>query len=219
MTAILLGLLVSVLFGCGTYLIMQRGQIRLILGLALFTHAVNLTLFGTGKLTKGSPPILPHDGDLATILATRTFADPLPQALILTAIVISFGVTAFIVVLVSRRDAFTGSDLAPGELARVLSSPDPFHVDPDHPSPMDNADDYDIFQFEPEEYGVRAYDLYQEELDEVYDRPEAKAEFAHEVLPETGGTDDVTSDYDGPPLEDGPGASAPNSGAKPGGAG
>ena len=63
---------------------------------------------------------------VSTILATQTFADPLPQALILTAIVISFGVTAFIVVLVSRRDALTGSDLAPGELAAVLNTADPF---------------------------------------------------------------------------------------------
>jgi multicomponent Na+:H+ antiporter subunit C len=89
------------------------------------------------------------------------FADPLPQALILTAIVISFGVTAFIVVLIYRRDALTGSDLAPGELATVINTADPFAgFDPRAALP-EAADDYDILQYE---------------LDEVYDRPEAEAE-------------------------------------------
>jgi multisubunit Na+/H+ antiporter MnhC subunit len=82
----------------------------------LITHAVNLALFGTGPLTRGAPPIVPEETWRYLAMASQ-FADPLPQALILTAIVISFGVTAFIVVLIYRRDALTGSDLAPGELA------------------------------------------------------------------------------------------------------
>lgn len=168
MTAVMLAVLVTVLFTCGTLLLLQRGQIKVVLGLAMFTHAVNLALFGTGALTHGAPPILPHAGDLAQILATGAFADPLPQALILTAIVISFGVTAFLVVLVSRRDAFTGGDLAPGELAAVLSSADPFVLRSAQDGHHERADDYDIFQYE---------------FDEVYDRPEAEAEVAHEELP------------------------------------
>ncbi len=170
MTVLMLALLVGALFTCGTLLILQRGQIKVVLGLALYTHAVNLTLFGTGQLTHGAPAIIPHEGDLAQILATHTFADPLPQALILTAIVISFGVTAFLVVLVSRRDAFTGGDLAPGELAAVLSSADPFMHAAGEAASHEAADDYDIFQYE---------------FDEVYDRPEARAEVAHEELPGT----------------------------------
>lgn len=173
MTTVMLGLLVAVLFACGAYLISQRGQIKLILGLGLFTHAVNLVLFGSGKLTRGAPPILPHTDNVSELLATQTYADPLPQALILTAIVISFGITAFIVVLVSRRDAFTGSDLAPGELAPFLSSPDPFLSTAAQPGAIEAAEDFDIFQTE----------LLQTELDEVYDRPEAEAEIAHEELP------------------------------------
>jgi multicomponent Na+:H+ antiporter subunit C len=167
MTVLMLAVLVSVLFGCGTLLVLQRGQIKVVLGLALYTHAVNLALFGTGALTQGAPPIVPQEGDLAQVLATGRFADPLPQALILTAIVISFGVTAFLVVLVSRRDSFTGGDLAPGELAAVMSSADPFAQPAAH---HEVADDYDIFQYE---------------FDEVYDRPEAEAEVAHEELPGT----------------------------------
>jgi hypothetical protein len=77
--------------------------------------------------------------------------------LILTAIVISFGVTAFIVVLVGRRDAFTGSDIAPGELAPLVNVADPFgHLD----EVMGQADeDYDVLQFE---------------LDEMYDHRHPK---------------------------------------------
>ncbi len=180
-TAWLLAVLVGVLFACGALLILQRGQIKVVLGLALFTHAINLALFGAGALQHGAPPILPHEENVAELLATRTFADPLPQALILTAIVISFGVTAFLVVLVSRRDALTGGDLAPGELATVMSAADPFMLGsgllgagPD--AYHEAADDYDIFQYE---------------FDEVYDRPEAEAEVAHEEIPGSVGDDDT----------------------------
>ena len=157
MTTVMLALLVGVLLACGAYLILQRGQIKLILGLGLLTHGVNLALFGTGMLTRGSPPVLPHEGDVAELMATQTFADPLPQALILTAIVISFGVTAFIVVLVSRRDALTGTDIAPGEISSIINTADPFAAAFGVEEAMpEHADDYDIFQFE---------------FDEVYDRP------------------------------------------------
>ncbi len=162
MTALMLALLVGVLFACGAYMIILRGQIKLVLGLGLITHAVNLALFGTGRLTRGAPPIVPEEGAVTALMAGQ-FADPLPQALILTAIVISFGVTAFIVVLIYRRDALTGSDLAPGELATVINTADPFAgFDPRVALP-DAADDYDILQYE---------------LDEVYDHP--AAEVAHE---------------------------------------
>lgn len=162
MTALMLALLVGVLFACGAYMIMLRGQIKLVLGLGLITHAVNLALFGTGRLTRGAPPIVPHDTAVVGAAVGR-FADPLPQALILTAIVISFGVTAFIVVLIYRRDALTGSDLAPGELATVINTSDPFAEFDLRMKLPEAADDYDILQYE---------------LDEVYNRPES--EVAHE---------------------------------------
>jgi hypothetical protein len=125
-----------------------------------------------GALTRGAPAVIPHEGDLATILATQTFADPLPQALILTAIVISFGVTAFIVVLVSRRDAMSpAATWRRASWLRILSTADPFaapRVDRCRPSGAgiimpDAADDYDLLQYE---------------LDEVYDRPRDAAEAA-----------------------------------------
>jgi hypothetical protein len=82
-------------------------------------------------------------------------ADPLPQALILTAIVISFGVTAFLVVLISRRDALTGADILPGELADYVNAADPLAPEKAQDLLSDASDDYDILQFE---------------LDELYDR-------------------------------------------------
>jgi len=102
MIGLVLALLVAVLFGTGVYLILQRSPVRLILGLGLLSHAVNLLLFGTGALKRGIPPIVldkaAFSGDI------RPFVDPLPQALILTAIVISFGITAFMIALANRRN-------------------------------------------------------------------------------------------------------------------
>ncbi len=155
--SLILATLVAVLFASGAYLLLRRGQIKLILGMALISHGVNLLLFGSGVLTPGRPSIYADkEGYLQEVVG---MADPLPQALILTAIVISFGVTAFIVVLVSRRDSFTGSDVAPGEMARLLNTPDPFAGAEQSRDglPVQAAEDYDLLRYE---------------LDEVYDHPE-----------------------------------------------
>ena len=168
MTALMLALLVGLLFACGTYLVLQRGQIKLVLGLGLFTHAINLALFGTGRLTRGAPPLVDGESVKAAGSAAALFAryaDPLPQALILTAIVISFGMTAFIVMLIFRRDALTGSDLLPGELAAVVNTADPFAEFTLRMQLPEAADDYDLLQYE---------------LDELYDHPEREVENARE---------------------------------------
>lgn len=165
MTMLLLALLVGVLFATGAFLILRRGQVRLILGIALLTHGVNLLLFGSGRLTRGAPPDFEEKASYLAELATKDFADPLPQALILTAIVISFGITAFLVVLVSRRDALTGSDLVPGELAHLVNAQDPFVGDDLRKDLLHEAsDDYDILQFELDELYDR--DLPQADIDE-----------------------------------------------------
>lgn len=137
---LLLALMVGGLFAVGTFLILRREQIKLILGLGLISHGVNLLLFGSGSLTRGAPPILDETGMAVEI---GRYADPLPQALILTAIVISFGITAFIVVLVSRRDALTGSDVVPGEVTLYLSATDPFGT-----TASTSDEDYDLRQIE-----------------------------------------------------------------------
>ena len=77
-----------------------RRPIKLLLGLGLLTHGVNLLIFSTAAKDSGLPPI----EDKATFAGNITpYVDPMPQALILTAIVISFGITAFIVMLINRR--------------------------------------------------------------------------------------------------------------------
>lgn len=157
MTNVVLALLVGTLFACGAYLVMRRGQVKLVLGLALMSHAVNLLLFGSGELRRGAVPVFADKETYLEELAAGAFADPLPQALILTAIVISFGITAFMVVLISRRDALTGSDVVPGELAHYINADDPFALQQANDIFSDASDDYDILQFElDDEYGQRA---------------------------------------------------------------
>ena len=103
---LVLALLVGGLYACGLYLMMQRSLVRLIIGLALLGHAANLLIFTTAGLTRGLAPIIAAD---ATEVVAGS-ADPLPQALILTAIVISFAVVAFSLVLVQRAYALTGTE-------------------------------------------------------------------------------------------------------------
>jgi multicomponent Na+:H+ antiporter subunit C len=102
----LLAILVGGLFAAGAYLLMRRSIVKLILGLALLSHAVHLLIFTVGGLRRGAPPLVPAD---ALQLGTES-ADPLPQALILTAIVISFGVIAFTLALVYRTCETVGTD-------------------------------------------------------------------------------------------------------------
>ncbi|MBI3127396.1 MAG: Na+/H+ antiporter subunit C [Candidatus Tectomicrobia bacterium] len=77
------------------YLIMQRRLIQLVLGLSLLSHATNLMLIASGWVGDGKVPIVPENGPVDP----AGYVDPLPQAMILTAIVISFAVTAFLLVL------------------------------------------------------------------------------------------------------------------------
>jgi len=118
-----LAAVVGVLFAAGTFLILRRSPIKLILGLGLLSHGVNLLLFGTGGLQRGMPPIIADKDEFKGVI--DGFVDPLPQALILTAIVISFAVTAFTVVLVSRRNMLVDSmeSEQPGLPSRKATDP------------------------------------------------------------------------------------------------
>ncbi|MFP4320869.1 MAG: Na+/H+ antiporter subunit C [Anaerolineales bacterium] len=86
---------VGLLYAVGFYLMMRRSLFKLILGLALVGHASNLLIFTAGRLTRDDPPIIHEPAEVLM----PPFSDPLPQALILTAIVIGFGVQAFAIVL------------------------------------------------------------------------------------------------------------------------
>jgi len=101
-----LALVVGFLYGASIYLMLRRSLIKLIFGLALISHASNLLIFSMGRVTRGHPPLI-AEGE--TVLM-QPFADPLPQALILTAIVIAFGVQAFALILVRKAYRAVGTD-------------------------------------------------------------------------------------------------------------
>jgi len=94
----LLSLLVGILFGASVYMFLRRSIVKLVLGIIFLSHATNLLLFVAGGLTSKAPAFVNPDD----MNATMNTSDPLPQALILTAIVIGLGVTAFALVLVYR---------------------------------------------------------------------------------------------------------------------
>ena len=91
---------IGILTAAGLYLVLRLRTFPVILGMSLLTYAVNVFLFASGRLTVGAPPIL-LDG-------VSSYTDPLPQALVLTAIVISFGMTAVVVMI--ALGAYLGSN-------------------------------------------------------------------------------------------------------------
>ncbi|WP_432361794.1 Na(+)/H(+) antiporter subunit C [Sporosarcina sp. UB5] len=98
----LITILVGFLVMIAVYLLLSRNLIRVILGTAVLSHAAHLLLMTMGGLKKGSAPLLSENAE--------SYTDALPQALILTAIVISFAVTAFLLVLAYRTYKKTGTD-------------------------------------------------------------------------------------------------------------
>ena len=107
---LVLSLGIGVLVGSGVWLLLRPRTYQVIIGLALLSYAVNLFIFSMGRLTTGAPPVLSGGGEVDP----ATFADPLPQALVLTAIVIGFATTAlFLVVLLAAR-GWTGTDHVDG---------------------------------------------------------------------------------------------------------
>ena len=100
----------GVLTASGVWLLLRARVFDVIIGLTLLSYAVNVFIFLTGRVRVGRPPII--DDKLAPSLAN--YADPLPQALVLTAIVISFAMTALILVIALRASAETGSDHVDG---------------------------------------------------------------------------------------------------------
>ncbi len=95
---------IGVLAGGGLFLLLQRSIIKVVIGLLLMSHAANLTIFTVGRLRKGAVPVI-EEG-----VQAQSFADPLIQALILTAIVIGFGLAAFLLILTFQTHREVGSD-------------------------------------------------------------------------------------------------------------
>src|SRR3954469_21754750 len=99
---LLLAIVAGSLYACGLYLMLRRRLAQLIIGLSLLANGSNILIFAAAGVTRGQPPIV-EDG----ALAVASFADPVPQSLILTSIVIGFGVLAFALVLAHRVHAST----------------------------------------------------------------------------------------------------------------
>ncbi len=129
----------ALLFGLGTYLVLQRKLSRIIIGLGLITHGANILLIASGR--RGDPPIIGS--------ADGVMSDPLPQALVLTAIVITFAVTMFLLALAYRSwqltnddevaddigDRLIAQDTSPGEdvVDQEQSMPEPVEVEVEEP--------------------------------------------------------------------------------------
>ncbi len=113
---VLVAVMVGALVAAGVYLLLRARTFPVILGIALLSYAANLFLFVMGRLATGMPPIITPEA--------TGYADPLPQAMVLTAIVIGFGMIAFVMVLALRARAELGTD----------------HVDGAPPPPRDAGD-------------------------------------------------------------------------------
>jgi multicomponent K+:H+ antiporter subunit C len=111
---LLLSLGIGTLTGCGLWLMLRERTFDTILGLTLLSYAVNLFIFAMGRVKVGAVPIV-EAGKTFTLANT---ADPLPQALVLTAIVISFSMTAVLLAIALRSNAESGSDHVDAEEPR-----------------------------------------------------------------------------------------------------
>ena len=113
------------LFGCGLYMVLSRHVVRVMLGLSLLTTAVNLVLFQAGRIRSAQPPIIAEGTE-----RLGESADPLPQALVLTAIVIGFALTVVLAALALRAWRGEGT-LRSDELRSARDLGDPLAPGPD----------------------------------------------------------------------------------------
>jgi len=119
----ILAVLVGVLVAAAVYLMLSRNVVRFLFGLVLISNAANLVIFAAGRLTLGAPPLIDEGAEAPAGLV----ANALPQALVLTAIVIGFGLFAFALALVFR--AYTALGTVDSDAMRV--------AEPEAPGPAD----------------------------------------------------------------------------------
>jgi multicomponent K+:H+ antiporter subunit C len=103
----LLSIAIGALVAAGVFLLLRPRTFSVVLGYTLVSYAVNLFLFSSGRVRGSQPPVI--------VEGVSDYADPLPQALVLTAIVIGLGMTAFLIVLALRANAELASDHVDGE--------------------------------------------------------------------------------------------------------
>jgi multicomponent Na+:H+ antiporter subunit C len=143
---LLLALLTGVLFAAGVYLVLRRNLLRMIFGLVLLSNAVNLLVLSMGRVARVDPPLILPGAEAPA----GAVANPLPQALVLTAIVIGFGLVSFALVLVYRSFVTLGAvesdalgpedilDEPPAALAEPGRPPGAPAAEP-HPQPAEVA--------------------------------------------------------------------------------
>ncbi len=125
-----LAIVVGVVVGGGLYLILQRNLLRFVFGFILLSGGVNLLIFTVGRVSRGAPPLVPE----GAYAPTGEVANALPQALILTAIVIGFGLTAFTLVLLLRAYERLGT-VRSDEFEERLLTPKPVPLVDDEEAP------------------------------------------------------------------------------------
>ncbi|MCF6234584.1 MAG: Na+/H+ antiporter subunit C [Rhodobacteraceae bacterium] len=123
---LLLASAVGIMTACGVYLMLRQRTFPVILGLTLVTYAVNVFLFASGRLAQNLPPVLNPEA--------TAYSDPLPQALVLTAIVIAFGMTAVVVMIALSAYLSARDD-------RIDMSEDDTYDDEQTADHVDNAED------------------------------------------------------------------------------
>lgn len=123
---------IGVLFTVGTYLVLQRSLTRIVLGVGVLANGVNVIILATGA-RQGTAPFVGGDSD--------SFTDPVPQALVLTAIVIGFALTAFLVALAWRSWSIDGNDLVEDDVEDRLATR---RAEADHLSNVPVHEDVDI---------------------------------------------------------------------------
>ncbi|HAA45921.1 MAG: multicomponent Na+:H+ antiporter subunit C [Halomonas sp. 54_146] len=94
----LMAVAIGLMYATAIFMMLRRSIVKLVIGLMLLSNAANLLIFTTAGMTRGAPPLIPE----GMMQPPSGVADPLPQAVVLTAIVIAFGVLAFAVVLIRR---------------------------------------------------------------------------------------------------------------------
>jgi multicomponent Na+:H+ antiporter subunit C len=119
---LILAVVSGILFAASFYLMLRRNLLRFVIGLIILSNAVNLLIFTMGRLTRAQPPVIPK----GMTVPPEPYANPLPQALILTAIVISFGLLAFTLVLFYRN--YTVSNTIDADDATASEEPEPLDV-------------------------------------------------------------------------------------------
>ncbi|MGO4477363.1 Na+/H+ antiporter subunit C [Massilia sp. 2TAF26] len=109
-----ISLAIGIVFGAGIWLVLRPRSFQVLCGLMLMSYAVNLFIFVMGRLWIDRPPLIPSDLPAGSAPDPAALADPLPQALVLTAIVIGFATTALYLVVMIGSRGLTGTDHVDG---------------------------------------------------------------------------------------------------------